>query len=513
MEKQAPTVGKLAVIIGFALSCLAILIYLWVLFGGATPLRPKGYEVKVPFDEATQLAVGAELRITGVKAGNVRNVDLTPDGRHAEATIEIDPEFSPIPADTKAILRTKTLLGETYVEFTPGTDSAPKLPEDGTLPLAQVAPTVELDEILRSFDEPTRLGFQSWMQNAAVATHGRGVDLSNAIAQLQPTFAGFDQLFRTLDTETEAVRQLFANGATTIDALRGRQHDLRRLVIGGERTFSAIGRRNSNLEQAFRAFPTFLDQSRITFDRLERFALATDPLIRQLTPAAKQLSPTFVQLARGAPGFRSFFSGLRPTANRSPAGLGAFRSLIQQDFPPLLVALDPFLRSLNPILQDLGNYSPEITALFANPTAALNGTLPGSSGSKPHYIRSLAVMTPDSVAAYPKRLAINRNNAYTAPGGSGSLFGLAGFETRQCGSGVHAELDPNSPSNADFNARTNNDVAKAQVFFDSLKLYAFGDKLNSNATPAPACGKQPAQPTIGASGPATDYRHVVKQAP
>ena len=67
--------------------------------------------------------------------------------------IEIDDDYAPIPADTKAILRQKTLLGETYVELTPGRPRRQDARRTAArLPAGQVSPTVELDEIFRTFD-------------------------------------------------------------------------------------------------------------------------------------------------------------------------------------------------------------------------------------------------------------------------------------------------------------------------------------------------------------------------
>ena len=95
------------------------------------------------------------------------NKDADPETGLTEATIEMKPKYAPIPRDTRTILRQKTLLGETYVELSPGHKSSGNLPDGGSLPLAQVAPTVELDEIFRSFDEPTRKAFQIWLNRSS----------------------------------------------------------------------------------------------------------------------------------------------------------------------------------------------------------------------------------------------------------------------------------------------------------------------------------------------------------
>ena len=137
MSKRAPSTTQLLVIAGFALSCFGILLFLWVTFGGPTPFKAKPYEVKVPFNEATQLAEQSDVRISGVNVGKVQNIELAPNGRQALVTVDIDDKYAPLPESTRAILRTKTLLGETYVELTPGSRNGPELADGGTLPEAQ----------------------------------------------------------------------------------------------------------------------------------------------------------------------------------------------------------------------------------------------------------------------------------------------------------------------------------------------------------------------------------------
>src|ERR671939_1711486 len=124
MVKAAPSFGRIAAMVVFALSCFGLLLFLWLAFGGPVPLKPKGYRFKTTFKEAGQLALEADVRISGVPVGKVKTIE--PDKRtgRADVTIQLEPRYSPLPSDARAILRQKTLLGETYVELTPGTRSA-----------------------------------------------------------------------------------------------------------------------------------------------------------------------------------------------------------------------------------------------------------------------------------------------------------------------------------------------------------------------------------------------------
>src|SRR5436190_2228017 len=139
------------------------------------------------------------------------------------------------------------------------------------------------------------------MQGAAAALHGRGPDLSAAIAELDPFAEQANRVLRILDSQHLAVRQLIRSGGDVFGALSERQGQLRGLIQNADTVFSTTARRNRDLAQIFQILPTFLRESRATLDRTERFARNTDPLVQQLRPAAKQLSPTLVATGRLAP--------------------------------------------------------------------------------------------------------------------------------------------------------------------------------------------------------------------
>jgi phospholipid/cholesterol/gamma-HCH transport system substrate-binding protein len=520
MSKRAPSTAQLLVIVGFALSCFGILLFLWITFGGPTPFKAKPYEIKIPFKEATQLAEQSDVRISGVSVGKVQKVDLAENGEDALAIVYLNDKYGPIPRGTRAILRTKTLLGETYVELTPGDPERPELPDGATLPAGQIAESVQLDEIFRTFDARTRAAFQEWQRQGAIAIGGQGESFSMALAELEPTFREFDRLFRVLDTQRLAVRQLFSNGAVTFRALRGREGQLADLIQSSNAVFTTTAARDRDIEALFRVFPTFLDESRLTFDRLRDFAVNTDPLMRQLVPAAEELSPTLISLSRFAPEAKGFFEGFGPVIRRSDTAFPALRRFLRDDFPVLLRSLDPFLRNLNPFLTGLDLYKNEITAAMANVAAATNGRVVG--GVK--FLRAIGPFGPESLATYQRRLSTNRNNAYPQPLLSEQLAsGLLSFDTRQCGSGINAQLDPETPKDPTFQARVeakkDADPAKEQEsrdkkseeLFGLLKHYAFADQESTTSVPAPACTQQPPFEPIFGNEPPTAYQHTYEQ--
>src|SRR5919109_2843350 len=101
MQKQAPSIARVLVAVGFALSCFGLLLFLWVTFGGPTPFKAHGYRFKASFPEAVTLAKEADVRIGGISVGKVKSLSLPPQGNATEATIELEGQYAPVPPDTR----------------------------------------------------------------------------------------------------------------------------------------------------------------------------------------------------------------------------------------------------------------------------------------------------------------------------------------------------------------------------------------------------------------------------
>jgi len=442
VQKQAPTFGRLLVMVGFALSCFGLLLFLWLAFGGPIPLKPKGYRFHASFGEATQLAKEADVRISGVSVGKVKDIQTDKHSGRSDATIELDEGYAPLPTDTRAILRQKTLLGETYVELSPGDKSRGTIQEDGTLAASHVSPTVELDEIFRAFDAKTREAFRQWMQQQAAGIQGRGRDINDALGNLAPFAEDTSRILRVLNSQEGAVRQLVSNTGEVFDALSERRGQLRGLITNSNRVFEATASRDQELEDTFKALPTFEKESQVTVRRLTDFSRKTNPLVTQLRPAARQLSPTLRQLSALAPDAKALFRDIDPLVTASKTGLPATQRFLD-DLHPLLADFDPVLRQLNPILLGFTSYTSELTAFFANTVAATQAYAVPKAGVQLHYLRTMNPVNPENFAVYPRRIGTNRPNPYMFPRTFDQLpQGMPQYETRQCGRGTPTIVNP-----------------------------------------------------------------------
>jgi phospholipid/cholesterol/gamma-HCH transport system substrate-binding protein len=391
METRTPSLGKIVTMVLFALSCVGLLLFLWLSFGGTIPFKPQGYRVRISFPNADQLAAQADVRIAGVNVGKVVSKSLDPKASQTIATVELQSKFAPIRQDARAILRQKTIAGETYIELAPGPQGAPAIPDGGLLARGNVQPAVQLDQIFDTFDPTTRHAFQVWQRELAVAVQGNDQNLNSVFGNLPAFAANANDLLAVLDVEHAAVVNLVQNGGTTFAALSRDQGALRNLITSSGTTFATTAATNNALADTFRVFPTFLNEAKATNARLKTFALDTDPLIKQLEPVAQDLTPTLAAVRTLSPDLRRLFVNLGPLVTVSKAGLPAVRDVLV-GAKPLLASLGPFLEQLNPILTWIEGHQ-QLTADFisqaATAFAAKTNLLLNTTGTG-HYLRSFA---------------------------------------------------------------------------------------------------------------------------
>ena len=431
MQTSVPSFSRVMVMVGFALSCFGLLLFLWLSFGGPIPLKPKGYRVQVGFPEATQLGLEADVRVAGVSVGKLRKKELDPASNRTLVDLEIDRKYAPLRTDARAILRQKSILGETFIELTPGS-SKKTIPEGGRLPNGQIQSTVELDEIFQALDPSTRAAFRVWQQDLAEGINGRGQDFNDALGTL-PGFAkdGADVL-AVLDSQEGAVSRLVKNTGVTFGALTENEQQLSNLITSAGRVFEATASQQDNLAETIRIFPTFLDESKATLERLETFSSNTQPLIHDLRPVAQDLQPTLRDVRALAPDLRRFFRDLDPLIKVSRTGLPAGSEVIR-GLKPTLAELTPFLQQVNPILQYFEMSQFQVSDFVTNGAAALADTTASPSGGVGHYLRQFGPTGTETLAIHRERLKTNRGNSYPAPLALfGDLEGKGIFPNTDC---------------------------------------------------------------------------------
>jgi virulence factor Mce-like protein len=488
MIKRAPTFGRLMAMVVFSLSCVAIVLYLWLTFGGPVPLRPESYRFEAKVREAATLPVEADVRVAGVNVGKVKRKTLDAGAAATLLEIELKSEYAPIRRDSRLILRQKTLLGETYIELAPGR-SGEDLGDGGRLADTHVEPTVELDEVFSAFDEPTRRFFQRWVAEVDDAVAGnRGRDLNDSLGNLAGFTVDGERLFRVLDERRGALRRLVADGGTVLEAINERDGALRGLVQNSSEALEATASRDDALAETVRILPTFLDETRATLRRVERFSGDTRPLVSDLLPAANDLGPTLRDLRDVSPDLRATFRSLDPLIRAGRKGVPALGRTVR-GAGPVVEALNPFLDELNPVLSLLGFYQTRISGFLTNGGAALQGDFGGE-----RYAPNTVLFEPRSFQRITERPEFDRGHTYLPPNEFNRIQPLGAYDSPDCSRAIgprnrYGDVPPNdaltTPSPAKEQAR------RPPCFTSGPNLY------DGTFFPIPKSGKAPVLKQLG----------------
>jgi virulence factor Mce-like protein len=495
MPKQPPSFGRIAAMVVFTLSCFGILLFLWMSFGGPVPLKPKGYRFEVNFPEATTLANQADVRIAGVNVGKVVGMKLDKGGTSTTVTINMKKGFAPVPKDTRAILRQKTLLGETYVELSPGTrKDGNMLADGGTLPNTQVEPTVQLDEIFRAFDPQTRQAFRNWVQeNAQVINGGRGQDLNDALGNLQGFAEDGAGVLGVLDRQSNDLHNFVKNTGVVFKALTQRQGQLRSLITNSHDVFSATAWRDKALSQVFDILPTFEDESKATLARLQTFSQNTHPLVNDLKPVADRLQPTVRDLSVLAPELTTFFkSKLPPLIAAGKPNLPNGERFLR-GASPLMDGLHTFFPQFNPILS-FANYYQAVLADFLSIGGAATlykGVNPPIDGVAMPTLSQFGIINERSLGFRTSIPTYDRGNAYISPNAYTRATKFGVIESLSCANSATG----GEQKNPDPNAKEPPCYVQPPLLFDNKQVPILQQgEAPVKPAPGPYDGSKPARP-------------------
>jgi phospholipid/cholesterol/gamma-HCH transport system substrate-binding protein len=113
-----------------------------ITFGGSR-------EYKAEFSDATGVVKGDDIRIAGVKVGNVKKVEIV-DRTRAKVTFKIDNSATVSP-DTHATIKFRNLVGQRYISLTQQGDSTKRMSEGSTIPVSRTTPALDLTVLFNGF--------------------------------------------------------------------------------------------------------------------------------------------------------------------------------------------------------------------------------------------------------------------------------------------------------------------------------------------------------------------------
>jgi len=292
-RRTGASIASNPVLIG-AVTVLVVIVAVFLSYNANSglPFVPT-YELRADLPDGANLVKGNEVRIGGARVGAISDIGVrtTEDGRNlAQITMKLEQAVDPLPRDSTLLVRPRSLLGQKYVEITRGRSSRGFQSGD-TIPLGNATPAqVEFDELIDTFDEPTRDALATNTIGFGTALAGRGAGLNDAIAAFRPLLGDLRPVARTLsDPDTGLGRLVRALGRTAAEVGPVAEAQAQ-LFVGADRTFSAFAAvARPYIQEAIEESPPTLDQAIATFRHTRPFLANSAGLFRELQPGARAL--------------------------------------------------------------------------------------------------------------------------------------------------------------------------------------------------------------------------------
>jgi phospholipid/cholesterol/gamma-HCH transport system substrate-binding protein len=400
------------VVVGFLTVVLLFFAYLWVNFGGDIPGVTGGYQVTAAMSDIQNLQGNADVRVAGIKVGKVRS--LRHEGTTVLATLELGKKATPLHEGVSVQLKAKTLLEETYLEVVDGT--GPPLEEGTTLPPEAQRPSVQLDDVLNTLDEPARAALSSLVQRLGAATAGRGTDLAAALDGLGTVGRQGHDALDVLAAQNEDLKGLTADADKLLRLLDEGEGRLVSVVDSADRLSQATAGQAGDVQAAIKLLPQVLADARRAAPPLRSMTAALSPLVAPLQAAAPDLNAALLGLRPAVADLRAAVPALDVAFGQAPATLD--RAVpVAADVVNLVPALRVTLADLNPMLAYLVPYGIDATALIANLGDALNAV----DAEGRHALRVVGLGSEKSnndMPGRPNEMGPQFSNGYPAPGGS-----------------------------------------------------------------------------------------------
>jgi phospholipid/cholesterol/gamma-HCH transport system substrate-binding protein len=106
--------------VGFVVLIVAGSFFYFAYFCSAKNIS-SGYILSASFDKIDGISIGSDVKIGGVKVGNVNKITLSPETYLVTIEMHLN-ETVRIPRDTAAAITSEGLLGGKFISLTPGGD-------------------------------------------------------------------------------------------------------------------------------------------------------------------------------------------------------------------------------------------------------------------------------------------------------------------------------------------------------------------------------------------------------
>jgi phospholipid/cholesterol/gamma-HCH transport system substrate-binding protein len=322
--------------------------------------RPFELKAEMQTAQAVMPGQGQTVRVAGVRIGDISDVQL--EEGNAVVTMDIDRKFLPIYKDATILLRPKTGLKDMFLELDPGNAKAGEYEEGDTIPVANTAPDVNLDEVLQFLDTDTRAYLRALLVGGGEGLRGRGKDLGEVLGSLGPINRALAKLNREVAKRRDSLARFIHNFNLVTQRVGSEPEEISAFVDASNSALSAIAEQDPDVRRATRLLGPTLHDTRVALGYTHDMAEVLGPTLNHLRPFARRLEPVNNSLGRLA---RTTKDDLRDRIR------------------PFVRAARKPVRDLRPTAQRLARATPKLTVVGSKLNKLFNMAAYNPNGAEP----------------------------------------------------------------------------------------------------------------------------------
>ena len=199
-----------------------------------------GKTYQANFTEAAGLQSGNEVRVAGVKVGQVSDVEL--EGDHVAVSFRVDDAW--LGDNTSAAIKIKTLLGQKYLSLDPRGQH-----EMSTSDPIPVQRTMAPYDVIQAFSGLSNQVGQINTQQLADSFHTLSDTFSNTPGQVRGAVNGLSALSRTIASRDQQLKQLLDNTSGVSKTVAERNDQVQKLLADGNKLLQELQKRRQAIHQ------------------------------------------------------------------------------------------------------------------------------------------------------------------------------------------------------------------------------------------------------------------------
>lgn len=202
------------------------------------PLVGGGTTYRAEFTDAAGLVPGEEVRVAGIKVGQVTGLELG----QARVVVSFRIKGVDLGDATTAGIEVKTLLGQHFLSLDPA--GSGKLDEGAVIPLARTSTPVNIVPAFQRLTEQTQ---EIDTEQVAAAFDALSETLTRTAPEMTETLRGLSRISASVTVRDEEIRELFARTSFVSGVVADRDADIARLLTDTSTVLAELERRRATI--------------------------------------------------------------------------------------------------------------------------------------------------------------------------------------------------------------------------------------------------------------------------